>query len=56
MHFQNNRNIFPMGNELIINRTSLKIIEAEWRIYALVNNAIIVSDKGMSPVRHQAII
>ena len=32
------------------------LIEAEWRIYALVNYAIICSDKGLSPIRCQAIL
>ena len=32
------------------------LIEAEWRIYASVNKAIIGSDDGLSPVRRQAII
>ena len=32
------------------------LIEAEWRIYASVNWAIIGSDNGMSPGRRQAII
>ena len=30
-------------------------IEAEWRIYALINYTIIGSDKGLSPVRRQPI-
>ena len=30
--------------------------EAEWRIYALLNYAIIGSDNGLSPVRRQTII
>ena len=35
----------------------LKLIEAEWRIYASVNwPCIISSDNGLSPDRHQAII
>ena len=33
-----------------------QLIEAEWRIYASVNYAIIDSDNGLSPDRHQAII
>ena len=32
------------------------LIEAEWRIYASVNYAIIGSDNGLSPGRRQAII
>ena len=32
------------------------LIEAEWRIYALVNYAIIGSDNGLSPVWHQTIV
>ena len=31
------------------------LIEAEWRIYALATQAIIGSDNGLSPVRHQTI-
>ena len=31
-------------------------MEAEWRIYASVNYTIMVSDDGLSPGRHQAII
>ena len=34
---------------------SIYFIEAEWRIYALVNLAIIGSDNGLSPGRCQAI-
>ena len=34
----------------------VKLIEAEWRIYASLNRAIIGSDNGLSPVRRQAII
>ena len=30
-------------------------IEAEWRIYASINYAIIGSGNGLCPVRHQAI-
>ena len=32
------------------------VIEAEWRIYASVNKAIIGSDNDLSPGRRQAII
>ena len=35
---------------------SISIIEAEWRIYASVNLAIIGLDNGLSPDWHQAII
>ena len=35
---------------------STELIEAEWRIYTSVDNTIIGSDNGLSPVRHQAII
>ena len=31
-------------------------IEAEWRIYASVNETVIGLDNGLSPGRHQAII
>ena len=34
----------------------VKLIEAEWRIYASLNWVIIGSDSGLSPVRRQAII
>ena len=34
----------------------LKLIEAEWRIYALVGQANIGSDYGLSHNRHRAII
>ena len=34
----------------------LKLIEAEWRKYASVNQAIIGSDNELSPVRSQTII
>ena len=30
-------------------------MEVEWRIYASVNETIIVSDSGLAPVQHQAI-
>ena len=33
-----------------------KLIEAEWRIYALVNRVSIDSDNGLLPIRRQAII
>ena len=33
-----------------------KLIEAEWRIYASLNWAIIGSDNGLSPVQREAII
>ena len=36
--------------------TSLKLIEAEWRIYASVIYTTTGSDNGLSPDRHQAII
>ena len=32
------------------------LIEAEWRIYESLNWAVIGSDNGLSPIRHQAII
>ena len=35
---------------------SIELIEAEWRLYASVNYAIIGSDNGLSPVRWQPII
>ena len=34
----------------------LKPTEAEWRIYVSVNWAVVDSDNGLSPVRHQFII
>ena len=34
----------------------IHLIEAEWRIYALVNQAIIGWDNGLSPARRQPII
>ena len=34
----------------------LKLIEAEWCMYASVNYTIIGSDNGLSPARRQAII
>ena len=33
-----------------------ELIEAEWRIYALINEATVGSDNSLSPVRRQAII
>ena len=39
--------------------TALKLeelVEAKWCIYASVNKTTVVSDNGLSPVRHQAII
>ena len=33
-----------------------ELIEADWRIYALINEATIGSDNSLSPVRRQAII
>ena len=33
-----------------------EFIVAEWRLYASVNKAIIGSNKGLPPIRHQAII
>ena len=33
----------------------LQLIEAEWRINVSVNQAIIGSDNGLSPLRYQAI-
>ena len=39
-----------------LQNVDLKVIEAEWRIYASVNQTIIGSDDGLSPVWHQAII
>ena len=33
-----------------------ELIGAEWLIFASVNLAIIGSDNGLSPIRHQAII
>ena len=41
---------------LLLEKICLKLIEAERRIYASVNWAIIGSNNGLSPVRHQAII
>ena len=39
-----------------INVTLHLLIEAKWRSYALVDQTIIGSDNGLSPIRHQAII
>ena len=36
--------------------SNIKLIEAEWRIYASLNWVTIGSDNGLSPLRRQAII
>ena len=38
------------------NRNELKLVEAEWRIYASAEHTNIASDNGLSPVRRQAVI
>ena len=50
--------IICLDNGLALNRRGaiIQLIEAEWRIYASLNRAIIGSDNGLSPVRRQAII
>ena len=48
--------ILTTGETGRIKQGKLKLIEAEWCIYASAKHADIGSDNGLSPVQHQAII
>ena len=50
--------LFAVVKSLLVcvSMVNLQLVEAEWRIYASLNLAIIGSDNGLLPDRHQAII